>query len=212
MSVPATVELGAHQLRATASDGLLTRSASFSVSVTPSTISGTVAGSAFAAQDAVSVTAGPNAGSPMHALVLTVTNATGSCSSAADACLGRRDLLEVQLAIIDTKAIGAGTYEVIAPDPSQPPPAGKFVAVLSKTNTSCQGTSAETLPRAGPGSSATIASVSEGVVRGSLDLAFSDGGGVSGPFTAIRCAQLAPANGFCAPPTAPVCNGTRTCQ
>jgi hypothetical protein len=148
----------------------------------------------------------------VHALAVTVSNAPGSCSRAADACLGRRGLTEVQLALIDTKAIGAGVYELVAPDPSHPPPLGKFVGTLTRTDASCQPASPEAVPRPGPGSSVTVASVGADRVTGSFELLLSDGSRLSGAFSATECAALLPASGFCAPPTAPSCDGTRTCQ
>lgn len=156
--------------------------------------------------------AAPTGGCAVHALVVTVSNAPGGCARAADACLGQRGLLEVQLALIDTKAIGAGVYELVAPDPSQPPPLGKFVGTLMRTDASCQPASPEALPRAGPGSSVTLTSVGASGVSGSFELLLSDGSRLSAPFSAAECAALLPASGFCAPPTAPSCAGTRTCQ
>jgi hypothetical protein len=212
ITVPASVAFGTYSLSANATDGTHTRSVSFSLTVTPSTIRGTAAGSGFLARDAVSATGVSNDSCPMNGLIVSVSNALGICSRAADACLGKSDLLEINLAAVDAKAIGPGTYEVIAPDPRQPPPLGKFVVQLSQKDSSCQSTSPENLPRASPGSSATITAASDTAVSGSIDLVFSDGGRVSGSFAAPRCSALAPRNGFCAQPTPPICSGTRTCQ
>ncbi len=177
-----------------------------------SAIGGTAAGKSFTAQDAVFASAVPQGSCPMYGLLVTVSGAAGACSRAGDACLGKGNLLELQLSMVDASAIGAGAYDVVAPDPSQPPPAGKIVGVLAQTNSSCQAISPESLPHVAAGSSATLASVSDGEVSGSVDVSFSDGGKLSGAFFALRCSALAPASGFCAPPSAPVCSGTPTCQ
>lgn len=211
LSAPASAAPGSYSMRLSASDGALTREASFEVVVTRSSVAGDVAGRPFAALDAAFAAAGPTGGCPMNGLVLTVSNAAGLCARAADACLGKRDLFEIQLAMVNQQALGAGTYAVVAPDPSQPPPLGKFVAQLSQADSSCRRASPESLPRASSGS-VTLDSVTDDAVSGSASIAFSDGGRLSGEFRAGRCSALSPANGFCSPPSAPTCGGAPRCE
>ncbi|ACL67554.1 conserved hypothetical protein [Anaeromyxobacter dehalogenans 2CP-1] len=55
---------------------------------------------------------------------------------------------------------------------------------------------------------ATVTAISANEIRGSLDLTFTDGGTLKGPFVAQKCAVTYDA----CDPAPPVCNGTPTCN
>lgn len=177
----------------------------------PAGISGTAAGTSFTARDAIGVSIAAAGSCPVNGLIVNVSNAAGTCALAEDACLGKKSLLQLQLSLVDTVAIGAATYEVVAPNPNERPPAGKFVVVLSQTDSSCAPVDQTTLPKVSGGSVA-IASLSGDVATGSVDLTFEDGGTLEGPFTTTGCDALTPADGLCQQSNPPSCSGTLTCQ
>ncbi len=175
----------------------------------PAGISGTVAGVNFAAHEAVALAIASTGACENEGLMVRVSNSPGTCARAQDACQGKKDLLELHLTVIDTNAIGPGTYDVVAPDPNSPPTAGVFVAMLSRTDSSCAPIDPSTLPRVSNGS-VTITSASGNAISGSVSITFSDGGTLSGSLTTGGCAALRV--DLCSPPSQPSCNGTLSCQ
>jgi hypothetical protein len=183
-------------------------------------VTGTVDGVAFSAREAISAVIAPQnctvsgVSGSVAGLVIGLSNFTGTCAVAGNACNGKANAQGVvlvigNLALLGTASpVGPGTYTVSPVGvPISTPVA---FAALGRTDASCTDLAGVPEVRSG---TVTITSVSVGAASGSVSLTFADGSTLSGPFSATGCAgfQVDPCTGTVSGFNGGTCTGTRAC-
>lgn len=185
-------------------------------------VTGTVAGVAFSGREAISAVIQPVTcnvpGAPQFSvagLVIGLTNFTGTCSVAGNACNSKANAQGVvlvigNLALLGTASpVGPATYTV-SPVGAFPISTSVAFAALGRTDASCTDVAGVPEVRSG---TVTITSVSVGAASGSVSLTFADGSTLSGSFSATGCAgfQVDPCTGTVSGFNGGTCTGTRAC-
>ena len=187
-------------------------------------VSGTVAGLAFTGKEAISAVVPPttcNVGGvsvSVASLVIGLSNVTGTCSLASNACTAKANAqgLVIALANLSPSAIGQaspigpGSYP-ISPISSPSASTHQGFAALGRLDASCNDVA--NVPDV-TGGTVTITAASGTSASGTVSVTFADGSTVSGPFTTTSCAglQVDPCSGTVSGfGGAAACTGTRTC-
>lgn len=178
-------------------------------------VSGTLFGASFTSVDAAAVappaTTCPLTGpAPVALLAIGIGDQAGLCSRVQQPCIEKPNRRTVTILVVragQQQPIGVGSYAITIGTPT-PDLNGNvtFVAAQAeKVDASCQTASG---PPDATGGTVNVTSVAATEVKGTVDLAFSDGGHVSGPFTAPLCSV---ALDVCSEQL-PACSAAPTCQ
>jgi hypothetical protein len=146
-------------------------------------------------------------------LTLAFRDAAGLCVSAEKPCVGRPSARTVAVLLqaqgtSEPKPIGPGRYDVVLDGAGLRPNANGMVVYGFGFAIGTDSTCAEATEPAQASGTVVVMVVTAGSVRGQVDLTFSDGGKLAGPFEATVCGTHPTA---CELMSAS-CEGPRSCQ